>query len=120
MNQLFVYGTLMPGGVRWQLLALYVVGGPVAATVRGALYDTGHGYPALFPDGDRDVPGVLVTLDQERLEEALATLDEVEGLVDGLYRRELADAGGQPAWTYYGGSDALRSRLIDRWTPRQP
>lgn len=120
MNQLFVYGTLMPGDVRWQFLAPYVVGEPVAATVRGALYDTGHGYPALFPDGDRDVPGVLVALDQKRLDEALAVLDEVEGLVEGLYRRELADVGGQPAWTYYGGDDALRARLIDRWAPPRP
>jgi Gamma-glutamyl cyclotransferase, AIG2-like len=43
---LFVYGTLMPGRLRWPLVAADVVRQRPSA-VRGTLYDTGRGYPAL-------------------------------------------------------------------------
>ena len=47
----FVYGTLMPGRLRWPLIELQATGHRPAA-VPGRLFDTGQGWPAaLFDDG---------------------------------------------------------------------
>jgi gamma-glutamylcyclotransferase (GGCT)/AIG2-like uncharacterized protein YtfP len=88
--ELFVYGTLMPGHLRWPLLA-GSAGRALAAPgwVGGRLYDTGEGWPsAVFgPDdagGDapsRPVPGWHVSLEGEPAE-LLRSLDAMEGVSD--------------------------------------
>lgn len=117
MHRLFVYGTLLPGRLRWPLLRPFVTDhGP--ASVPGRLFDSGRGWPvAVFeaatagatagapdgePDGDpgptfhRDgsgsapvprVPGVVVALDPDRSGEAVELLDRVEGTAAGLLHR---------------------------------
>lgn len=56
MGWLFVYGTLMPGHLRWRHVA-----GDVAerrpGTIAGTLYDTGLGYPALVLAGGAGTAG---------------------------------------------------------------
>ena len=116
----FVYGTLLPGEVRWAFLEPFVSGPGLDDHVRGTLYDTGVGYPAfragvaragvakvgVDDDGvGRDVIGMTFTLRAELAREALETLDAVEGAVDGLYRRIRVRTGrGITAWVYeYGG-----------------
>lgn len=98
----FVYGTLMPGQIRWPLLAPFSAGDPVRDAVAGRLLDTGRGYPALVDLGaPGTVTGYRIGLDPRRLEEALALLDAVEGVAAGLYERLAVDtAAGRRCWTY--------------------
>src|SRR4051812_5959460 len=97
----FVYGTLKPGRSRWAALAPFVARSthPRDASVRGRLWDTAHGWPAMT-DGDGDVAGVLVPLDPARCPEALARLDQIEGVATGLFERvRVTTADGTPCWT---------------------
>jgi gamma-glutamylcyclotransferase (GGCT)/AIG2-like uncharacterized protein YtfP len=137
----FVYGTLMPGHLRWALLAPFATTSR-PARVAGVVHDTGRGWPAarfarplvarpvtvdVTPAPDDAIEGWLVALDPATLDEALAVLDEVEGAVpddgsgpiapvggvtDGGYRRILVRGlDGEEAWAY----EALR---IDPAWPR--
>jgi gamma-glutamylcyclotransferase (GGCT)/AIG2-like uncharacterized protein YtfP len=111
----FVYGTLMPGRLRWPILA------PFARAYRpaeasGTLYDSGLGWPvAVFGDGGV-IPGVLVELDPGRLDEALPILDEVENTAtDTLLRIEVTTLDGTPAWAYHCPYGVDGCTPIDRW-----
>jgi gamma-glutamylcyclotransferase (GGCT)/AIG2-like uncharacterized protein YtfP len=96
---LFVYGTLMPGEPLWPALAPFAVAWEEGSAA-GRIWDTGHGYPAVRFDlaGDT-VPGVLVSLDPDRLAAAIAVLDEIEE-EGSLYRRVEVSTSGGPAWAY--------------------
>ena len=120
---LFAYGTLLPGEPRWGFLAPYVVDQGEPAAVAGWLYDTGHGYPAArfaWEASDATAPlihGRRFVLDPGRRAEAWRVLDEVEGAVEGLYRRvevELADGSAACAYEYGGGLE-LRPIPSGRW-----
>lgn len=121
----FVYGTLLPGHVRWHLVEPFVAAAR-PGRVPGRLFDTGHRYPAaLFSTGPSstgpssagpsstgpssadpssdgpgppagDVHGAVLLLRPERAAAALEVLDLVEG---GEYDRiEVAaidDASGE-------------------------
>lgn len=93
--RIFVYGTLLPGHDAWSVLEPWVVDAPRPDAVAGCLYDTGRGYPAATFAHDREpagsvvygmgvVHGMVVTLDPQRAEAALAALDRYEG---SEYRR---------------------------------
>ena len=77
-NQVFCYGTLLPGQERWQFLAPYVLDYQPDQVV-GRVYDTVLGYPAADFDCVGVVHGIRFRLDPGRLEEALSLLDEIEG-----------------------------------------
>ena len=100
LARLFVYGTLQPGRVRWPHLAPFATG-HTDATARGRLYDTGQDFPAMVfattDDTADDVPGVVVTLDEARRDEALDAMDRIEGF---LYRRLVVETSIGPAWSY--------------------
>ena len=87
-SKLFVYGTLKPGDVRWPVLAPFVAGEPIPASIDGTLVDPGYGWPALVLESGT-VTGYLVKLAEDSREEAWRTLDAVEGadLADPLFRR---------------------------------
>jgi len=112
---LFVYGTLMPGHLRWAVLEPHAVGWRPAA-VEGHLYDTGQGWPAaVFTPGDDLVRGWAVDLHPDVADVVLAHLDEVEGVDQGLFRRvEVTLLGGEPVVAYELGTspDAL-TRIAD-------
>lgn len=124
VRHLFVYGTLRPGEVRWHHLEPYVVGDGIDATVGGELFDTGLDYPAaIFADpearhGGTGEPGPLIRgrvyeLSADRLDDALAHLDEVEGAVRGLYHRvTVPTSAGPVAWAYQCGDDGLLRHRI--------
>ncbi len=93
----FAYGTLMPGHLRWGLIAPFAVSNR-PARVDGHLYDTRRGWPAarftrpLGAEpivGDRHhpspttgtIPGWLVDVASDSVATLLAQLDEVEGAV---------------------------------------
>ncbi len=119
LDTLFAYGTLLPGDVRWHFLERFVVDHGVVDRADGRLFDTGEGYPAaVFGEGPTatdpitDGPvihGRVFTFLAELIDEALATLDEVEGAVAGDYRRvEIVTQDGRAAWAYaYGGGLTL-------------
>ena len=88
IDQVFCYGTLLPGQERWQFLAPFVVAHE-PDEIAGRLYDTGLGYPAAFFDRVGVIYGVRFRLDPARLHEALSLLDEIEGAVDGMYHLSL-------------------------------
>jgi gamma-glutamylcyclotransferase (GGCT)/AIG2-like uncharacterized protein YtfP len=112
MRWLFVYGTLMPGRLRWPLVADDVLRRR-PSTVPGTLYDTGLGYPALVLAGDRPVPGWLLGL-SERAPTLLDHLDVVEG---PHYRRtDVTTLDGVRALTYaYVGDPAGFTVLEGPW-----
>ena len=115
MTAVFVYGTLMPGGLAWSVLAPFALASE-PATAPGQLFDTGAGYPAaVFTAGDT-IEGAYVTLAPDRREEAWARLDRYEG-VGTLYRRVAITTSAGPAGSYewLGPTDRLR-RLGSRWS----
>jgi gamma-glutamylcyclotransferase (GGCT)/AIG2-like uncharacterized protein YtfP len=131
-SALFVYGTLMPGHLRWNLLeARAHRHGP--ARVPGLLYDTGNGWPAAdlsaalgghHAEGGL-VPGWLVELDSIGLGSLLAELDAMEGIgsppdpaTDPYLRvRVTVDSanGGREAWAYHATSVDPSWQRIERW-----
>ena len=122
----FVYGTLMPGHLRWAVLAPHAAEHR-PAHVSGMLWDTGRGWPALqvgddlIDGGGHDrcaVPGHLVRLTDDTAAGVLATLDEIEGVDRGLYRRVLIGIDGTEAWTYETLEPTDDWQPIPDWTDR--
>ena len=123
----FVYGTLMPGHLRWEVLAPHAAEHR-PAQVSGMLWDTGRGWPALQVADDlidvsgldrRTVAGHLVRLADGAAARVLDTLDEIEGVDRGLYRRVLVGIDGTEAWTYETLEPTDGWGVIDRWTTQQ-
>jgi gamma-glutamylcyclotransferase (GGCT)/AIG2-like uncharacterized protein YtfP len=101
ITDLFVYGTLRPGEVRWPFLEPFVEGEGDDDTVSGALYDSGRGYPAARFGQPGLIHGRRYRLRVELIDEALGVLDEVEASVELLYRRvAVRTAAGIEAWSY--------------------
>jgi gamma-glutamylcyclotransferase (GGCT)/AIG2-like uncharacterized protein YtfP len=114
----FVYGTLMPGRLRWPLIEDHVAAHR-PATVAGTLLDTGYGYPALLLDGRGTVHGVAVDLHAESAGEALDLLDGIEGQA---YRRvEVTSAVGERLETYVwvASTDGFEPIPSGRWAAAQ-
>ncbi|MCP5028956.1 MAG: hypothetical protein GY929_22000 [Actinomycetia bacterium] len=101
LSRVFVYGTLLPGGTRWPLIGPHVHT-IAAARVNGVLYDTGNGYPgARFEVSRGWIHGSVLHLHPPTLLEALALLDEIEGVDVDLFERVVVHPDGQPpAWSY--------------------
>jgi len=117
---LFVYGTLLPGEVRWHLLAPWVADDGVRDAVDGVLYDTGLDYPAAVFVRPGTIRGMTFALAADAVTECLAHLDVVEGTVEGLYARVRVRTGlGLEAWSYqYGGGLDLRPIASGDWLDR--
>lgn len=117
MTWLFAYGTLLPAQPRWHHLAPFVTDEGADDAVPGTLYDTGQGYPAAAFGGDSLIVGRSFVLVDDRLDEALTVLDEVEGAVAGLYRRvEVVTSAGRTAFAYsYGGGLSLEPIEHGSW-----
>jgi gamma-glutamylcyclotransferase (GGCT)/AIG2-like uncharacterized protein YtfP len=104
---LFVYGTFLPGGRRHRHLRRLGAARVGAAWMRARLYRIpGADYPGAVPaEGGREkVWGDLYRL--ERPGAALRLLDRIEGVEEGLFRRQVVivhAAGGvrEKAWTYF-------------------
>ncbi len=126
IGHLFVYGTLLPGDVRWPFLQRFVVDDGWPDTVRGRLYDTGNDYPAAIVD-ERAAPGGTIVgrtfaLIEASLDRAITVLDEVEGVVGGAYvRRVTRTASGVDAWVYeYGEGLELTEIASGDWLAHRP
>ena len=118
ISSVFVYGTLMPGQPRWAAVDEASAGAPVRDSIRGRLFDTGSGYPALVTaDRHSTVKGWRVLIEKSALVATLAYIDEIEGTDVGLYRRIAVDTdSGVPCWTYeYLQPTAEMPDLGGRW-----
>ena len=80
------------------------------------MYDTGRGYPAAIFDAPGTIVGRTYRLRADRLDEALAVLDEEESSVPGGYRRVVVTTeAGTTAWAYeYGGGLELTADRVRR------
>jgi len=120
---MFVYGTLMPGRLRWRHLEPFVVAHRRAA-VAGAVYDSGRGWPVATlddPAAPASVPGILVQLDPARLGAALALIDEVEDTAtDELRRIAVTTLDGEPAWAYHFTRPVAGLTAIEAWEHVDP
>jgi gamma-glutamylcyclotransferase (GGCT)/AIG2-like uncharacterized protein YtfP len=133
-SDLFVYGTLRFGDVRWKFLEPFVVDEGTPDTALGRLFDTGAGYPAALFDtvmGDLPQPragrsativGHRYRLIPAQVDTALEVLDEVESTVTGMYQRvQIVTGAGSKAWAYQYGlavndpSLALREIISGDW-----
>jgi gamma-glutamylcyclotransferase (GGCT)/AIG2-like uncharacterized protein YtfP len=116
---LFVYGTLLPGHLRWPLIESFVAA-TEPARVRGALYDTGRGYPAARFDvapgaASESIDGVVVRFRRDRCDEAWALVEAIEG---DLYERvSVVTTDGRPveSFAWSGPFDGL-ARIGPAWT----
>ena len=114
-DAVFVYGTLLPGHLRWPLLAPFAAD-HVAASVPGRLFDTGRGWPAArFTEGGGEVPGRRIAVAAVDTPQVLAMLDEVEG---PPFARIVVGTSAGPAWTYECREVDPTWERIERWDGR--
>lgn len=121
IGRVFVYGTLKPGQCRWSALAPFALPSSLNHSVSpsGALFDSGWGWPAAaFGDrwGDH-VPGIIVDLRPDSVDDALSVLDEIEGVASGLFERVSLEVESRLCWAYQwlGATDGLQR--IAGWPP---
>ncbi len=125
----FVYGTLMRGESNHAVAARHGLADVRTGSVRGDLFDTGAGYPAMRPTtGPGRVYGeLLIPIDFEL---ALQAMDALEGYAgeddpDNLYDRRLIevtlddDGSTCLAWIYVYAQDlAPQAQIVSgRWRP---
>ena len=123
LNQLFIYGTLIPGEERWVYLEDFITE-ITPDTTRGLLYDTGRGYPAARFDATNSIPqlihGLRMTIAPDRIDECLELMDEVEAAERGLYHRVvIVTDDGETAWSYQYGTGLADNVAIDSGSWRQ-
>lgn len=97
---MFVYGTTMPGHLRYGLVEDFVAE-TTRATVPGRLYDSGNGYPAAKfggGSGQGTIEGYLLRLRPERVAEARRTFTELEA---GLFEPVTVTTDGGVTATAY-------------------
>lgn len=106
IREIFVYGSLMQGGLYWEFMDRGDVKCLGPARCRGTLYDLGE-YPGLSLDGKRWIAGELYR--PASMDLLLPVLDELETSHD--FRREVVEVdwphGPTPAWCWvYAGATA--------------
>lgn len=125
----FVYGTLMQGERNHAVVARHGLSRVRAACVRGELFDTGEGYPAMrLSSGESMVWGELV--EPADVDAATRSMDELEGyegpgMAGNHYERVQievtleVDGSTCPAWVYVYAQDLPAHRRIPsgRWRP---
>ncbi len=123
-NKLFVYGTLLQGEVRNQLLASWKL--IDAFETHGALYDTDLGYPAAdFSDKNSAIFGELYLYDKDNIEASLRALDLKEGVQDDLFERIVIESNESRFFAYnicskLKSSVDSYSRIISgNWRPQR-
>jgi gamma-glutamylaminecyclotransferase len=118
---IFVYGTLKRGGSNHLYLAGQTFVGE-ARTAPGFILFELAGYPGMVadPTAREGVAGEVWAVDAHALEQ----LDALEGLAEGLYRRErvplLAPFDGETVESYFYARDTKgRAKLGSVWTEKK-
>lgn len=117
----FVYGTLRPGGVSYQLYLAGRTSAETRAVLRGAALFSPGPFPFLTTVPELAAPtdvvrGDLIAVRPTVYLETLSALDRLEGFVAGratnLYERVALEVetanGSQRAWVYVAAERALR------------
>ena len=124
-DALFLYGTLMPGHLRWPLVEPHVVDRR-AARAPGVLHDTGRGWPAAtfhLPARGSWIPGWAVRIPSTAAADLLWELDRMEGISEPpdpatdpytRIRVELEDGTG--AWAYHAAHVEPGWTEIEAWS----
>jgi gamma-glutamylcyclotransferase (GGCT)/AIG2-like uncharacterized protein YtfP len=114
----FVYGTTMPGHLRYPLIENFVAEA-TRDTASGRLYDSGAGYPAAtFGAGLGTIEGYRLRLRPDRAHEALRTFTEMEA---GLFHPTTVTTGGgieATAYEWIGSTEGL-PRLTGMWSGQE-
>ncbi len=108
--KLFVYGSLKPGGWSHHLLEGNTIGDPIAATVRGSLYDAGS-FPALRDDDLGVVHGLVYELKMPATD-LMHRLDQLEGFPHLFDRTDMPITIGNSiefCLVYFGNTEHLFS-----------
>lgn len=127
LTRIFVYGTLMPGHVRGDIIpSEYFASPPVAARTRGKelfYYEYGHFPIAVHSyvsgENQKIIKGQLLHIKSEHIKNVLSTLDEIEGVSSGLFRRIRTyvctlEAGGNVFLAHmYVASEVIAERIKD-------
>jgi len=107
INRLFVYGTLLQGEIRNNLLADWHLIDTLET--EGTLYDTDFGYPAAdFSDKKGKIFGEIYHCDKDDIEAKLHAIDLEEGVSKNLFERIIIESNGLKFFAY-NISDKLRS-----------
>ena len=143
LARIFVYGTLMPGRLRGELLTSVAVHQEPDA-VAGQLYDTGFGWPSArltaplgtdprvdaVPDGNATIPGWTIDVRPDALVGLLIELDQIEGVggpeadadavipqgADRYRRVRVRTLAGHEAWVYEAVAVDLSWTPISGWS----
>jgi gamma-glutamylcyclotransferase (GGCT)/AIG2-like uncharacterized protein YtfP len=112
---LFVYGTTMPGHLRYEFIQDFVAEA-TPDRVTGRLYDSGYGYPAArFGGGQGTIEGYLLRLRPDRISEARRTFTELEaGLFEAVPVETTAGVTAT-AYEWIGATDGLTRIEDGRW-----
>lgn len=118
-QEIFVYGTLLPGQANHRWIASLIAGRMTART-RGRLFHLPFGYPAMVESATGWVRGELLSFNNP-VEEALEVCDQIEGYMPGdevsslfvRVVRQVEPAGAAPchAWCY-----CLAPQRVEKFT----
>ena len=123
INHVFVYGTLLPGDVRWRYLAQFVSDEGVADSVGGSLFDTGFDYPAAVFDDSGTILGRTFAVARRvarRLPRACSTWRRTPS-VAGTDGSPIRTHRGTEVWSYeYGFGLDLTPIPSGDWLAHRP
>ena len=120
---LFVYGTLREGGSNHAWLLRTHPEGLTRAWVAGRLFHLAAGYPALVavPEPETPAPGpgwvrgdFVGYEDEGDLDDALADLDPLEGVEEGLFTREILPVTLEGGQRYRAGAYVFHVERLPR------
>ena len=111
---MFVYGTTMPGHLRYSMIEDFVAEA-TRASVSGRLYDSGNGYPAAKFSGEGVIEGYLLRLRPDRVAEAKRAFTEFEGGLFEPVAVTTKDGVAATAYEWIRSVDGL-VRLDGMWT----
>lgn len=111
VTSLFVYGTLLPGQLRWPVLVDSIKGHDYElrpGKINATMYNLGD-YPAVIKS-EGEVHGVVVMFDSLPVD-LLPMLDMVEGVEQGLYERSTTTVstknGEVTAYAYFASNKEM-------------
>ena len=117
-TQYFVYGTMMPGHLRYPNIDQFV-SSTTPDTVSGSLFDTGAGYPAAKFDGDGQVHGFLLVVVPGRAVEAAEVIAELESNLFRPANVETQSGATAIAYEFVGSTDGMTPIPDGVWDDRE-